>query len=402
MKRPFLFFFIVLFVGCVQHGNLNPEQLLYNTKNSEVILVDEAVAELDKLIDRFASNTTTKSIIPKVYSKDDIIVFGAKDLAPFTKNRSSIELPDTLIYIVNFEQNNGFAVMSANRRVGNIVYCITDNGAISSADFSYAYELLSETSQPVVKTNNEDYEFTSMGPDFIPAIILSSVLSSLETGPTINDESTVSTKSFVPEGLLETRWEQGEPFNNRTPNGAAPGCVVIAVAQIMAYNEFSIDMSYDYKDCQWSTMKTVFTIPNIYSMGSAEAQDQVAAFAYELGKSYHCNVRYENGSWAQADGAARALRNYGYSNVNKYIGFGTSNQKKARAALDLGYPVYLDGCKSGSTTEGHAWVIDGYDGDYFHCNFGWHGNGDGLYYKNTFNPLGNNYTWWFRLITYTT
>ena len=69
MKRPFLFFFIVLFVGCVQHGNLNPEQLLYNTKNSEVILVDEAVAELDKLIDRFASNTTTKSIIPKVYSK---------------------------------------------------------------------------------------------------------------------------------------------------------------------------------------------------------------------------------------------------------------------------------------------------------------------------------------------
>ena len=35
--------------------------------------------------------------------------------------------------------------------------------------------------------------------------------------------------------------------------------------------------------------------------------------------------------------------------------------------------------------KGHAWVIDGVDGDMFHINWGWHGDCDGYYNKGVFN-----------------
>ena len=402
MKKFLFCISVLLIAACNQEDILSPV-LPDNDTGSETIDIEEALTGLDILIDRFAPITNTKTSIPKSYSENDISVFGAKDISNFTKSNLQIEIPDTLLYIVNFEGNNGFAVMSANRKLGSLVYCITDKDQISSNDFSDAYALISEASLSAEKGlyDGEDYEFISMGESFIPAIILSSAISCLENGPMVtNNDEEIDTKAIAKHGLLSTRWTQSYPFNTRTPNNAAPGCVAIAVAQIMAYNEFSNNMNYDGKNCQWSTMKTVYPYNDIDDSGSSEAQEQVAAFAYELGKSHNCNVRYDNGSWAQADGAKRTLENYGYSNVKKYTGFGNTNQKKARTSLDNGYPVYLGGCENGSVY-GHAWVIDGYDGNFFHCNFGWHGTGDGFYYKDTFNPEGHNYTWCFRLITYT-
>lgn len=393
----------LLIVGCSQEYNFSPEEALDNCTDSEVIDLDEALTGLELLIDRFADMSNTKASMPKNYSEKDVTTFGADDIGICTKGNLRAEIPDTLLYIVNFEGDNGFAVMSANRKLGNFVYCITDKGQISSNDFAVAYSLISEASLSVkgMTYTDEEYEFTSMGESFIPTIILSSAMGCIEAESTIqNNEKNIDTRAIAKHGLLSTRWTQSWPFNSRTPNNAAPGCVAIAVAQIMAYNETSNSMNYDGKNCQWSTMKTVYPYNDISNFGSIEAQEQVAAFVYELGKSYNCKVRYDNGSWAQADGAKRTLNNYGYKDVNKYLGFGKNNQKKAKASIDMGYPVYLGGCGKGSVY-GHAWVIDGYDGNYFHCNFGWHGNGDGFYYKDTFNPEGHNYTWNFRLITYT-
>lgn len=36
----------------------------------------------------------------------------------------------------------------------------------------------------------------------------------------------------------------------------------------------------------------------------------------------------------------------------------------------------------------------------FHCNWGWSGTMDGYYASNCFNPDDSNFTWHFRLITY--
>ena len=40
--------------------------------------------------------------------------------------------------------------------------------------------------------------------------------------------------------------------------------------------------------------------------------------------------------------------------------------------------------------KGHAWVIDGYKGDLYHINWGWHGDADGYYAKGVFETASLN------------
>lgn len=48
-------------------------------------------------------------------------------------------------------------------------------------------------------------------------------------------------------------------------------------------------------------------------------------------------------SSAYADGAHRTFENYGYTDVDKHLGFGSKKQKIADKILRGGRPVYLDG-----------------------------------------------------------
>lgn len=77
----------------------------------------------------------------------------------------------------------------------------------------------------------------------------------------------------------------------------------------------------------------------------------------------------------------------------------------------------MSGCAPGSTSDGHAWVIDGLLGDYYHINWGWHGKSDGYYRKGVFktssrsaidssidanmtNKQDGSYTWTYRIVLY--
>ncbi|MDZ4121508.1 MAG: choice-of-anchor J domain-containing protein, partial [Candidatus Cloacimonadaceae bacterium] len=53
-------------------------------------------------------------------------------------------------------------------------------------------------------------------------------------------------------------------------------------------------------------------------------------------------------------------------------------------------PIYYAGSSTGSG--GHAWVLDGYQGDnHFHMNWGWYGYYNGYYYLNNLNPGTDNF-----------
>lgn len=404
---------VAIVLGCSK-SNI---ELSCSNQESDVIGVDEALANLDKVINSLT--VTTKSGIVRTFSKENLAVFSSDELGVLTKGTENDDLPDTLLYLLNFNDDKGFAVMSASRKLGNVVYCVTEDGSISNSDFSSAYEFLSERSVETRSCDDEEY-IVSMGPSFVPALVMSSIMNTFADGSRKDDCEPVETKAMSGVGpFLKTKWDQDEPFNNEPPpNNYPAGCVVIAVAQIMAYNEHSVTMSYNLHDCQWSTLKSVFPYTQPGSMGSTEAQTQAACFAKELGRSYHCDVNYgPDGSGSNSDKAKRTLKNYGYHNVDKVTGFGGQHRVKARKYLDQGYPVYLSGKPAGKT-EGHAWVIDGYSGDYFHCNFGWHGDSDGYYYKDVFNtssPVDKDlevdknvsdkqsytFSWYFRMITYT-
>ena len=61
--------------------------------------------------------------------------------------------------------------------------------------------------------------------------------------------------------------------------------------------------------------------------------------------------------------------------------------------LDQGRPLIYKGYTS-DYAAGHAFVIDGYEGDYFHLNWGWSGSYNGNYLINNLSPGGYNFSTW--------
>ena len=134
------------------------------------------------------------------------------------------------------------------------------------------------------------------------------------------------------EPLLENDWwHQRSPFNDRCLEGCPAGCVVIATAHIMAYNQIPAQPAFGGMKCDWELMKTEPNVDengNIIKTPETEKQfPQLAAMCYELGRSNNCNVDYSsNGSSALATGAKRTLQNYGFRNVTKRTGFGSKTK----------------------------------------------------------------------------
>ena len=61
--------------------------------------------------------------------------------------------------------------------------------------------------------------------------------------------------------------------------------------------------------------------------------------------------------------------------------------------LDEGRPLIYKGYTE-DLGAGHAFVINGYDEDYFHLNWGWSGSYNGWYLISNLSPGGYNFSTW--------
>ncbi len=194
--------------------------------------------------------------------------------------------------------------------------------------------------------------------------------------------------------LLETApWSQGTPFNDLVPEigGKKPpvGCVATAISIIMRFHQWPLKgngtlPSYDYDlsdygavhidgielghKYDWSKMPS-----KVYGF-SEEESAQIARLLYDV--AVMCRMNFHPGGsgahtlWAQEYlpvyfGYDKSIRSY-YRNDS----FSDTQWERIVAdEIDAGRPVLY----SGYSHDGHAFVIDGYNGRYFHINFGWGG-----------------------------
>ena len=126
---------LVAICGCASYEQRFMEPVTTDYIN-ETIPVEEAVTNLDAFISDIMPSTRNSEGGFKVAS---ICAFGMNDIEISTRSSEEANLPDTLMYLVNFEDNAGFAVLSANRRLSSNIYAVTENGQISSDDFKSAY-----------------------------------------------------------------------------------------------------------------------------------------------------------------------------------------------------------------------------------------------------------------------
>lgn len=229
------------------------------------------------------------------------------------------------------------------------------------------------------------------------------------------------TKHSVGE-LLTTRWNQGHPYNLTCPNYykedettltetkyPATGCTATAMAQVIAFYKFPEKLkaqipayTQTYKSKDGKQQKSI-TRPAIakgtvidwenmrdtYSCNDSHAHDKQDTAVANLMR--YCGQAVKMG-YGPSSGA-----NHNAEVFIKYFGFDNSAYKAYRSDYSIdawfdmlykdlaeGYPICYAGFSSGG---GHAFVIDGFDGEnLFHLNWGWGGGSNGWFLVSILNP----------------
>ena len=225
----------------------------------------------------------------------------------------------------------------------------------------------------------------------------------------------VITKHSI-EPLLQTRWNQGGPYNLLCPRYynedgtqgdlSATGCVATAIAQVMGFYRYpseTIRMIPGYYQNYNTTAgkKSVLLhnipehsridwdniLPDYYGGETDEQKTAVAQLMYWVGLG--CKMGYGASSAAGFSEGVKALINY--------FGYDDGTHIEARHnhsiqswhdllynELATGHPIAFAGTNTGGA---HAFVIDGYDvSGLFHLNWGWGGLDNGYFRIDVLAP----------------
>ena len=203
--------------------------------------------------------------------------------------------------------------------------------------------------------------------------------------------------------LGRIEWDQGEPFNEKTPKdgrqNSLTGCVATAMSQIMFYHQWPLSgkgsHSYKWKDkmvssdfstheYRWDLMQPKYT-----ASSSRASRSAVAQLMFDCGVSVEMDYSASS-SAAYSYLVMPALLNYfDYASTMRYLKRDDYADAEweliLRNELDNKRPVYYDGSDE-QNGGGHAFVCDGYDENgFFHYNWGWSGMGNGYFKSSALN-----------------
>ena len=207
--------------------------------------------------------------------------------------------------------------------------------------------------------------------------------------------------------LIQTKWDQFEPYNRFTPlysdttKNVPTGCGATAMAQVMKYwnwPQAACQPLPGYRPLSDSN-DTVAPVPattfdwanmlNTYSGSESEAEkDAVAKLMEYCGKSILMEYTPSYGG-AYSMCISYALKTY--FDYDPGVQFVCREHYSYAQWVSLIYNELAEGrpiCYSSqSAGGGHAFVCDGYDtDDYFHFNWGWSGTSDGYFRLVDPNP----------------
>ena len=374
-----------------------------NVLNPNLRSIDEALSIAEEFIDELdsdmledssnASFSSTKAFLPmRTVCSVQKIMDGS---ACLTKSSSKDESP--LMYLVNYNDNMGFALMGADKRLP-YVYAISNEGHLELSD------TLENPGLAFVLDGIREHA--------------SNALAEVKSTPVYDSHSksvlvTVDSKMpfFGNSDLVS--WHQRAPYNKycytKDGKSAVVGCVAVACTQLMAH--YGWPKEIDGVKYRWREM----------IKGSND--EMVARFMAKIGEPQYLNMNYgENSSSASVVNALKTFTAFGYTHSgelsydeDKLIMALKGNKDDAPMKygpiMSVGYYQNQDGSYSG-----HAWVIDafikkaiymdrtpdngednpdifvGYAPLMVHCIWGWKTDGynfNGYYYVSRNTPAFN-------------
>lgn len=432
MKNSFKLSLATLFVsvmplfaltGCSKDDSQTPlidddtahqlEQKVYCQQSTEIVPLEDAMTMLEQFFaEREENNYGTRSgKMPKIASVDTYYH------SP-SGTRSGMSIPNA--YIVNFENNEGYAVLGANTAVASIV-AVTEKGHINPVTLA-------------VRENQEEWELLTRGDwsceedsdryidgregDIVSRGIKDAIikLPEDEEEPGGGGGGTGGGNQYaVRSPMLNIQWRQGNwgtanVYNKYcykyTISGSTQyvysGCSTTALAQIVAYNEFPTYLYVKGTLLNYPAMKMATQATGL----STENKEYVSLLYGGIFNNVDKLFMLEEGTCITPAEIRDLMPYMGYTNVSMLSNsdFTTSMLSATSSMLQAGKPVFVSAIEG--ALGGHSWVIDGsmyYGSEYkLHCHWGWGGTDDGYFDPSCFNPssVGGTYSWHYRVITY--
>lgn len=305
---------------------------------------------------------------------------------------------DTLMYIVNFDDNEGYAIVSANRNTEGLI-AITEKGHLNS-------DCMTENPGLDIYLDNIKNQIKRV-PPFIP-----------DDGPEMFKKRIDTIDITYSSPKLITKWGQDWPYHIYC-GGSQAGCAITAAAQISAYYEYPTSISLTFENAtkpveilDWTDIKE--HKQTLYERGTHctcsgpiyNRHRAVANLFRQYGQLTGTTYSHSNGGSTSNMRLFAMLRNFGYTvsqKLNPYpttsdlvIVFAETSSGEGHIWLADGYWSFKTVCKEYSSKNmGFTWDLI-YEApntteSYIHYNWGYDGFDDGYFLTNVSSVCPNDY-----------
>lgn len=385
MKKIILMFlFSIILLGCTSSDDFqNAEK--YNQQDKNKISKEEAIGIADRILNKNMSTRTSD----KTQVNLDFVLSNKKSTT------RSASMSDTLAYIINYPNEEGFAIVSTSRKIFPVLG-FSEKGHFSIDNENAKLNFIDKIEEYSVNTSDANFD---------------------------NRKKYCINYSIHP--IVKTTLNQRSPWDKYVlkENPDCPvGCVAVATALMLSHSMIElnyhgstyyfksiieaiskkqnpdIDLSTIYAEDEWNK-----TIQPTYTYN--QAVDSMAKLLYWIGKDLKI-VYSPTGSSAYSSDAYALCKQLKGNTELKYSNF---NIETITWLIKNGYIIYIDG-RNTNGKGGHAWVSDGVAfsvmvdenerdilerekiiDTYIHCDWGWDGSCNGYYCGNVFEVGNSSY-----------
>ena len=261
---------------------------------------------------------------------------------------------DVRFHVINFANDGGFALVSADRRTTPI-YAYSESGhldledAIANTGVGDFMEVASENYKNEVINRVGLQPLTPVPTDSIAELLIITDEFGNQYHVSYGSWQTVSSVS----SLVDVEWGQGYPYNyyakfiTSNPNTVV-GCGPVAAGQIMSYFQHPHYIAIEGDTLSWNTMLNENSYNNI-----CPGSMQVSRLLTEIG--ILSNANFGETTSTTINNVRNTICSFGYT-CSEVSDFDATN---IRSSLLSQHLVYARGGDLYSGN-GHAWVIDGF------------------------------------------
>ncbi len=323
----------------------------------------------------FEKMNTRTSAVDDYLSVDYVV-------SELNKTRTNNMCNDTVAYIFNRGQHDGFVIVASDNRVKPIL-AYSDEGHFDYTTNDMVYTEFISLIGEYIERNSNHLAYTY--------------------------DNSLWDGCVSPQPLVQTSWGQESPFDKyviKEHPGCPAGCVAVAAGIVMSYSK----PRFTYHDITFYLRDMVKGLAKESSSGSdnvfaakiiggytknytyEEAADYAAQLLYWIGKDV--GMEYSViGSSAFSTLAYRLIKNQGFD--VKHNGLVSYNIDDIIDFLEQDCIVYMRG-RDSKRESGHAWVVDGYCycygsdnveriNEFLHCDWGWFGLCNGYFSGDVFS-----------------